>query len=447
MSKTNHTISILVLTAFLTDFFTPYFIWQGQIPDAIRWFSQGAILLMTVLVFFRMIAFGRIPAGFLVIAAMSLIGLLVGYNYGQSITVCLWGWWLMYQFPLISLYCSMQISWPRNYGRLLTKVCIGLLALEVIFQFIQFFQGVPPGDDLSGFFGDHGTSSLVLFIIFTLCLTIGEWLHSSNWLYLVIAFGLGTLSSVLGEMKFFLLAAALAALVAMVIFVLRGRQIWRIIPYSLAILFVLIVFVFAYDAVIPGAQQMPLESFLTNPSKLLAYLDISNPLVAGENYYYDIGRNFAIIYGWEQIQTDPETLLFGYGLGARSESRSLGIIGRALTEGSIGVTSGTSLLVIMQETGVIGLLIWLFFILVTISKTMRLINSQPDSTDNGMRFGMIIFTLFWPIWLWYAATLAMRLPMTLYWSTLGYIFSRPSMEKEIEVEPADIDLLNAEEAS
>lgn len=38
-----------------------------------------------------------------------------------------------------------------------------------------------------------------------------------------------------------------------------------------------------------------------------------------------------------------------------------------------------------------------------------------------MRYGLILFSLLWPLWLWYGLTWNFRLPMEFYWVILGYV--------------------------
>ena len=51
----------------------------------------------------------------------------------------------------------------------------------------------------------------------------------------------------------------------------------------------------------------------------------------------------------------------------------------------------------------------------------RQIRGDLHSDANGLRYGLIIFTLLLPLWLWYNAAWTLRVPMLLYWSTLGYV--------------------------
>ena len=421
MTKKATLPNLLLLIAFFTDLFTPFLIWKGLIPASLRWVSHGAVAFMILIVVFRMIAFNRIPVVFWIILIISVTGFLVAILNGQGITATVWGWWLMFQYPMVCLFAYLQPEWPRNYAKWLLMSCIAVLALEVVWQLGQYFTGTLPGDQLAGTFGKNGTGNLILFIIFTLCLSLGYWLTNHNWIQLVLVFVLGVISSVLGEMKFFLAVAFVLGGVTLIIYMVKGNHFWRIIPYAFLLVLALVGFIFIYDSVVPYAETHPLMSYFTDPKILLNYLGFSKQTTVGQSYYFDLGRNFAISYGWEQINKDPLTLLFGYGLGARSESQSLGIVGRGIEAGNLGITSGTSLLVIMQEMGLFGLLALLYFVVVIVVAMVKQIREHPESDANSMRYGILFFTVMWPVWLWYNAAWTLRVPMLLYWSALGFV--------------------------
>jgi hypothetical protein len=140
-----------------------------------------------------------------------------------------------------------------------------------------------------------------------------------------------------------------------------------------------------------------------------------------------VGRNYAIQYGWSRIRSDVTTLLFGMGLGARGESRTLGTAGEALVGGHLGLNTGTSLLVIMQETGVVGLSV-LGGLIVWLSATLwRQVRRHPQSQTNAPRYGLILFTMLWPLWLWYSTAWTFRVPMLLYWTALASALVEPRL--------------------
>jgi O-antigen ligase len=143
--------------------------------------------------------------------------------------------------------------------------------------------------------------------------------------------------------------------------------------------------------------------------------------------YADIGRVAAVQLGWSSLQKDLYTFIFGYGIGSRSESKTLGAAGVALTGGYLGWSVGTSLLVFMQEMGVLGLTSFFAFILWINVSMVREMRKNPFSTAFGIRVAVLMFSSLWPIWLFYAVTWTMRVPMLLYWFILGYVFAESQM--------------------
>ena len=140
---------------------------------------------------------------------------------------------------------------------------------------------------------------------------------------------------------------------------------------------------------------------------------------SGRSY---ISRGFSFQLGWEAIQRDTATFLFGYGLGARSTSSALGIAGQALLQGDYGLTTGTTLLVIMQELGMLGLFTFAAFIVSVVIKLWQAINKSSNDDMNALRFGLMMFTLFWPLWIWYHRAWDFSVYMLFYWVMLGYVF-------------------------
>ena len=115
--------------------------------------------------------------------------------------------------------------------------------------------------------------------------------------------------------------------------------------------------------------------------------------------------------------------MLGYGLGARSESVTFGTAGIGLTTGYLGLSVGTSLLIIMQEMGLVGLAVLSYIILWIIFTLASDIRRSPFSMANSLRYGLLIFSILWPVWLWYANVWTMRVPMFLYWYLLGYVLA------------------------
>jgi hypothetical protein len=419
--------NFLLLAAIIVDIFTPTLIWKGVLPSNLRWVSEAAIAIMIAVIPLRMLLFNKIPRVFWLVLFLSTVGSATALGLGQDLAATIWGWWVMFQFPLVGLFAYLQPGWPKAFPKYLLLALLSVMVFEVIFQVGQYVTGTPPGDQLGGTFGQNGTGNLVLMLILAVCFAMGELLQDNRkWILLVMALGLGLISSVLGEMKLFYFTLFFVGFLSIILYLTQGKSFLNLIPVIVLVLFATAIFVPVYDAVVPGANELPLEGYFTNTELLTKYLNLKTQQTQGQNYYYDLGRNLAVVYGWDKINANPLYLTLGYGLGARGESTSLGIVGIGLQEGDLGITSGTSALVIIQETGLMGIVILSGFILAVVIGMFRQIKQNPSSEANGLRYGLILFTILFPLWLWYDAAWSSRVAMLLYWSVLGYVASERS---------------------
>lgn len=191
-------LNILFLFALATDLLTPLLIWKGVLPASTRWLSHAAIASMMALVFLRMMTMNRIPRAVWIIASASAVGLVVALLQGQGFVASAWGWWILFQFPIVGLFAYLQPKWPDRFPEKFRAACLWILALQVVVQLGQYAAGQRPGDDLAGLFGWHGTSYLVLFALFVVSLGLGQWVASGRWRFAVAALVLGGASSALG---------------------------------------------------------------------------------------------------------------------------------------------------------------------------------------------------------------------------------------------------------
>ena len=430
---------LLLLLAFAVDLFTPFLIWKGILPSAVRWLSDMAVVCILVLAFSQMLAFDRIPKAALLILGVSLIGITVALLEGQGIVATAWGWWLLFRYLIVGLFAYLQPSWPNNYPRRLVHLCVAILTVEVVFQLIQYIGGQIPGDDLAGSFGRHGVAPLMMFIIFVLCLTLGQSLTTGRWRWLILVLVLGGGASVLGEMKLFPFVIIGLWLAALFILVIQGRKLQKFLVSLLVIGVFVLIFTSFYNRVVAEERgTRRLEAYL-DLDTLEGYLNFASSKGDGR---YELGRSFALALGWQTIHRDTTSFLFGMGLGARGESIALGIAGEGLRQSYYGLESGTSLLVLMQELGVIGLAVFGGLILWIVVNLARDINRDPHSDMTVLRYALILFSVGWPLWLWYTSVWNIGVVMLLYWATLGYVLGRspsrsgaPSPNKHRRVKP------------
>ncbi len=426
----------LPLLAVCVDLFTPYLIWKNILPAEIRWVSHIALVAIILMSFVRMLSFDLIPFSFFIIVFISILWSYVAIDHGQAIVPTIWGIWELFQFPFVFLFMYLQPEPPRRLPEYLRTLCLIVLSMEVAAQLLQFVFGEIPGDDLAGFFGKNGTANAVLFIILVCCMFFGHWIASRQWRRLLIALSLGMLSSLLGEMKLFPLAIVIIGLVGIILYASKYRAPGKMIIYLTLIILIVASFVTLYNIIIPRADESPIQTYVTDPTRLLNYLTFARSTGSGVNKYTNMGRLYALTVGWDSLQKDLITFLFGYGIGTRNESKTLGTIGVALLSGSLGLNVGTSLLVIMQEMGFIGLVLVAGFLLWILLTLVRDIRTYPESPAVGLRYGLFIFSILWPLWLFYSKTWTMRVPMLLYWLTMGYVFAESRiMRKKTKVQP------------
>ncbi len=56
------------------------------------------------------------------------------------------------------------------------------------------------------------------------------------------------------------------------------------------------------------------------------------------------------------------------------------------------------------------------------AKLFRFARATSDPYQATLAYGLFIFTMFWPVWLWYHKAWLAGAMMILYWVSLGYTF-------------------------
>jgi hypothetical protein len=435
--KAGDVFRYLPLLALCVDLTTPYLIWQHIIPAQIRWISDLLIAVVMLLVVFRMLAFKRIPGAAWLFLGVVVLWSYVAVGHGQGLAATLWGVWRLIEFPIIALFVYLEPDVWVEFPSLFRRYGLGLLVVQAAFQLAQYFSGMAPGDNLAGLFGPHGTGPAVIFMILVCSSYFGYWITTKKWLGLLAALVLSAICSVLGEIKFFPLATGAIGAVALVIYATKYRARRTALVVGSLIAVTMLGFLALYNSLVPTADRAPLQSYLMDPARLTRYLNLSERLYVNGAYVTNMGRNFAIQVGWEALNKDPITLLFGYGIGSRGESRTLGTAGVGLRQGTVGLSSGTSLLVQMQELGVVGLAVLGTLFIWMAAVIARDIRRYPTASSNHLRYALLFFTALWPLWLWYTGVWTMRAPMILYWFAIGYIFAE-SRAAQMQEQPAGL---------
>lgn len=425
-------VNLLIVAIFLADLFTPFLIWKGVLPSATRWLSDFATLAAVTILFLRMIVFDRFPVAIWLIAALSALGIAQATFQGQDFLTTIWGWWKTFQFPLLAIFAYLNPHWPKQFPQKLRMLCVGILLFQVMVQLGQYATGEVVGDNLAGTFGRKGVSQLLLFSVLTLSYTLGYGAIKGDWRLFLGTFVLGTVASVLAENKIFPVASLLLASGAGCVYLYLGGKFSRLLP-SVGLLGAgLLLFLVGYNLFVPAAERRPLQQYLFDPEVRESYNTRIRQSDDNAPTDFNIGRTFAMQYGWEFItsETDRTVLLFGLGLGARTESSTLGAGGIAFQRDGLGLTRGTGMLVLMQEMGLLGMLAMGSFTLWLSYQLLVDLKRYPHADAAELRTALLIFTLLWPLWLWYKPVFWIRVAMLLYWVTVGYVLRQRKFDQE-----------------
>lgn len=420
---------LLPVAIFAVDLLSPLLIDHGWMPGATRWLSHAGVVVAMGLAFLRMMVSNHIPGAILPILSLSFMGVLSAALNEQNLLVTLWGWFLLFQFPMVGLFVYLQRSWISFRPGWVTIALVGLLGFELAVQAVQYLQGIAPGDQLSGTFGMFGTGKLALFILLVTALALGRWVFTRDWKMLLFTIAIGFACSLLGETKLYLPAVLVMGGLATLLYVRRNGGLARTVALMGILGGMGILFLKLYGVVIPGGYSF--ADMLLSPSMLNRYLNFSASQAVNGTVVYDLGRNLWLQFAFNSISGDPATLMFGFGLGSRSESAALGLVGQNLVNGSYGLATGTSLVVMLQEIGVVGMLVVGGFLGYAVIRLGMEIARNPASPLNEIRYGLLIYTLMFPVWLWYNTAWILRAAMVLYWALLGWVLN-PAAKKEFD---------------
>lgn len=409
----------LLALAMLTELITPFLVWPLRFPRAVVGLVEVATALVVFVAFVYMLQQNRIPRAVLLIAGLTLIWGLSPLLEGQSLLATTWGWWGLFKYPLLGLFAYLVQGWPPDFARWFLKFCIGLLIFQIGVQLIMLAAGFPIGDSLAGTFGLKGVMQFTMMVFFIVALGFGHWLATYRRKTLLLILVLGLLGSTLNATKFYLIGVGLLAAATLVVHLIRGGQVRQLFIYIFLLIGAAAIFIPIYNSYLVNTMGLkPLQEFLT-PEAIEKY--VSTDGTSTNDSTYNIGRGLAITYAWQQIQRDWTTTLFGFGIGTRSQSSVLGIRGNVLQEDVYGVgmtTMGTWI----QEIGLVGFAVFMAINLWICFKLFNFARTTKDPDRAALAYGLVLFTLFWPLWQWYHKAWIAGVMMSLYWVSLGYTF-------------------------
>lgn len=409
---------LLLAFLFLVELFVPFLRWPFGLPKIIEIGIHGITGLVLLAAFAIMMKEDRIPKGILVILGITLIWGIVVFYEGQSIPAFAWGWYRMFRYPFVGLFAYLVIDNPKDFAKWFIRFCLALLVFQVSVQVIMYAMGFPPGDQMGGTFGWRGVTKYIMMVFFIISMMIGHWMATRDLKYLSIALVLGLIGSMISATKFYLIGVVVMLGVAALVQFVWGGKLRQLLVFLVLFLVVGIVFVPIYNTFLVRMGLPTLQDVMQG-EMLERYL-FSIQGSPSDGYY--LGRGQSVIYGWQQIQRDEITTLFGYGMGSRSSSSLLGVGGVTFQDDVYGGASSSGLGIWMQEYGLIGLTVFLLIAALINMQLFRSVRRLTDPYQLSIAYGLILFTSCWPVWLFYVELTAAGIMAILYCVSLGYIF-------------------------
>ncbi|MBP9500643.1 MAG: hypothetical protein KBF17_00635 [Candidatus Promineofilum sp.] len=409
---------LLLAFLFLAESFVPFLRWPLGLPKAVEISIHGFTGLILLAAFAIMLKEDRIPKGILVVLGITFIWGIVAFYEGQSIPAFIWGWYRMFKYPLIGLFAYLVIDDPRDFAKWFLRFCLAFLAFQVSVQVIMYALGFPTGDAMGGTFGWKGSAPFLMLVFFITSIMLGQWLATRSVKYLALVLVLGFLGSILSITKFYLIGLILMLGVAALIQIIWSGKLRQFLVFHLLFIVIGAVFLPIYNNFLVQQGMSTIQEFLQD-DKLEAYLFTVNENVGG-NYY--LGRGQSIVYGWQQIQRDSVTTMFGHGLGSRSNSSFLGIGGIRYQDDVYGGVSSSGLGTWIQEYGLIGLMVFLLIVVLINMRLFKITRRITDPYQLSLTYGLILFTSCLPVWLFYIDLTVASAMAILYCVSLGYIF-------------------------
>jgi hypothetical protein len=408
----------LIIFIALFDIFSPILISSLHLPQEIRWISYVVNLFIIIVYLFRKLMNRRVYSYDIFLLIISIITVTVAISNRQQLLTTLWGLWLFLRYPLIGVVFSEE-KFSQRQNRTIEKIFYSLLFIEIFVQFAQWLSGIPSGDNLAGTFYQNGTGKLIFVLLIIIIYFAGKWISQRRPIGLLVTLAIGIVSSAFGEMKLFFFASILILFVSVFLYYFRYKLDKKIL-YGFSVIFVVIIIFpkvidklsYSQSNSIPFWKQITDSSFI---SRYTTFLSLD------KNGRYDMGRNFAVQYVWKMISRDEMRLTFGDGIGSRGESKSLGSAGIQLLGGDLGLSTGSSLVVFLGEMGVLGLVCLFIFWVFTIFRCIRLINTWSVPYLVSIGYATLLFSFFWPIWLWYNTSWTLPGSMPFYWLMWGIV--------------------------
>lgn len=311
--------------------------------------------------------------------------------------------YLRYPFFFILL---INISWDEKIVRnfmILLLILIYMQIPEVIYR--HYALGIT-GDDISWSLGSWGTTNLGIYSIYTSCIIIAHGLNTRFTIWHIIGILLFFLFSLFGEIKSIVIWLPMTILLTFFFYPFKTR----VKKYSVIFIVLLIGIIFFRGFYI-NWQRLHGRNIATILQT--TYLTLEGEVTTETKYSaYRLG---ILLQVWEEIRTNPTSLLFGDGPGSSLVGNFFGKPGRITQIITSTKDTPNQIASTMLDVGIIGLILYYLMLgslLLIIRKRIntniyhagKLVSILKTAYPGIIFFYLIIGPLYHPVWRFDAAS-------------------------------------------
>ncbi|HEC78820.1 MAG TPA: hypothetical protein ENI34_06720 [candidate division WOR-3 bacterium] len=293
-----------------------------------------------------------------------------------------------------------------------------LIILQIPECTLRYLLGGVYGDHISWSLGPWGQFDLGIYAMYTLCLSVANGVVKGFKIMHLIFIGFLFILALLGEIKAFLLASPIVVIITIYFSLRQKKAKGRLLAVVLPLLSVVILY---YAIHVWGYVHRESSDMLAVYFEKVTQI-FKNPTIFFHTEEVDAtsSRIFGSAYIWGYLRRDWKMILFGAGPGSLLAGNFLGNPGKIFDV----VPYLNQLSVTLGETGVVGLVIYLWM-LINIFRKIIFVNKTALSDKNHILSAALIgmwffYTILGPI---YDLVWRHDSPNFIFYVLIAYLYS------------------------
>jgi len=304
----------------------------------------------------------------------------------------------------------------------------------VLWQRFVTYAAEISGDPMGGTLGHSASGVLSIFLLIIISFLVAfyfkEEISLRVFLILVAA---AFIPTTLNETKITFLLLPIAFIFPALFIKAKRKTIFRVMLVAVIFLGSFVILKVIYDYFQTPRWGYGIQTFVTMPGRLEGYSRM---------------RLDPIKYSFTNATKDPRFLFFGRGAGNVSEGFTPILSGKYVQEGKYYGVGGVSFPKMIWEIGIFGTILLFSFPFFIFLDAASL--SKKEGFLGAFALGMLSFTVFFSLSIFYTSTMDANLLLYLFFLTGGYIVKQRqdyANEVEIQIQSARVKETYIEEMS